>query len=54
MMAFRVLRRRPVLYLDTPQEPQLHKPNRLWQPGRASETHRTLTGDNFDNPGVPP
>ena len=54
MTAFRVLRRCPVLYLDTPQESQLHKLNRLWQPGRAWETHRTLTGDNFDTPGVPP
>ena len=54
MTAFRVLRRCPVLYLDTPQESQLHKLNRLWQPGRAWETHRTLTGDNFDTPVVPP
>ena len=54
MTAFRVLRRCPVLYLDTPQESQLHKLNRLWQPGRAWETHRTLTRDNFDTPVVPP
>jgi hypothetical protein len=35
MMAFRVVRERSVLYLDTPLEPQLHKPNRLWKPGRV-------------------
>jgi hypothetical protein len=55
MMAFRVVRERGVLYLDTPLEPQFHKPNRLWAPGShgrlTGHTHRTPTGDNFDTPG---
>jgi hypothetical protein len=37
--------------LDTPMEPHLHKPNRLWQPGRvmgdSPDTRRTLLVDNF-------
>ena len=33
--AFRVVRGRDVLLLDTPLEPRLHKQNRLWQPGRV-------------------
>ena len=41
MTAFRVERGNSVSYIDTPLEPQLHKPNRLWQPGR-------LMGDTPD------
>ena len=44
------------LFLDTPLEHQLHKPNRLWEPGRfvgeSPDTHGSLTGDNFETPGV--
>ena len=41
MMAFRVVRGESVSYLDTPVEPQLHKQDRLWKPGR-------LMGDSPD------
>jgi hypothetical protein len=41
MTAFRVVQRRSVSYLDASMEPQLHKPNRLWQP-------EGLTGDSPD------
>jgi len=61
MMAFRFVRGRNVLYLDTLMEPQLYKPNRLWQPescetrrilaGYSPDTRRILAGDNFDTPG---
>src|ERR1035441_2658933 len=55
MMAFRVVRRGTVHYLDTPLEPQFHKPSRLWQPGRLTgdspDTRRTLAVDNFHTPG---
>jgi hypothetical protein len=47
MTAFRVVRGRNVLYLDTSLRPQLHEPNRLWQPGRlmgdTPDPHRSLT-----------
>jgi hypothetical protein len=43
------------LFLDTPLEHQLHKPNGLWEPGRimgeSPDTHGSLTGDNFGTPG---
>ena len=43
------------LFLDTPLEHQLHKPNGLWEPGRimgkSPDTHGSLTGDNFETPG---
>ena len=55
MTAFRVVRERAVLFLDTPLEPQFHKPNRGWMPGSLTgaspDTRRTLTGDNFETPG---
>src|ERR1035438_2687222 len=62
MMAFRVVRRGTVHYLDTPLEPQFHKPSRLWQPGRLTgdspDTRRTLAGHSpwitFGLPGSPP
>ena len=34
MTAFRVVQGSTVHYLHTPLEPQLHNPNRLWQPRR--------------------
>ena len=56
MMAFRVVRGSDVLYLDTPLEPQLHKPNRWWVPrgviGVSPDTRRTLTVNNFQTPGA--
>jgi hypothetical protein len=43
------------LFLDTPPEHQLHKPNGLREPGRiigeSPDTHGSLTGDNFETPG---
>jgi hypothetical protein len=48
MTALRVVREISVLFLDTRLEPQLHKPNPLWQPGRLAghspDTRRTLAG----------
>src|ERR1039457_1107029 len=48
MTAFRVARERSVLYSNIPLEPQLHKPNRLWKPGRvmgeSPDSHGKLLG----------
>jgi hypothetical protein len=40
MTAFRVAQGRTVLFLDTPPEPPLNKPNRLWQAGRHAGASR--------------
>jgi len=37
MSAFRIVRGRTVHYRDTPMEPQLHKPDRLSEPGRPGQ-----------------
>ena len=42
---FRLCGERTLLYLDTPLEPQLHKPNRLYMPGR-------VMGDSPDIHGI--
>ena len=50
MTAFPVERKRYVRHLDTPPEPQSHRPNRRWMPrglyGPSPDTRRTLTVDN--------